>query len=299
MRRSSYILFLLFTLRAVAIAPEVVHVYPNRPWVAVTHDEQTPWERGDQLCLYREGMEGEGACGEILFVNQRVAIAKLTSYQNSHQKKEGSSKSETYVEISFNMYSPELGDTARLTGRDPKRAIEELARNLASQKNFGGESLVKVKKPEWKKPPETPPTSVASLGLNFTSFFMQYQQTITVHSAIGVRGIYLNQNIGEGNAKGIGGFITYDYYSEEDMKGVWVEGALGLYRLRATNGGTGSDFYAPCLNSTIGWRLVWRDHLTFGFGIGVQYLLASNFRQLGMDFTGILPSVIFDFGLHF
>lgn len=301
MKKGYFILSLLFlglkihAQEAKLFYSEVISINHKDRTLKITHDNSSPWSIDDSVCVTQD--QKDVACGIVVATDPELATVQITS-QNEDINTENASDSEgNYVQLTFHFPEPQKGDSVRLVDKSPSGGIRDIASALKSNQEFGGDKLNTKVYDHLKANAPFLPESNLTAGFNFIFPTIEYQQTISAHSAIGVMPIFMNYSVSDGSLKGTGCFINYHFYSEGSLLGYWGKAGLGIYGLNYSYAGKEDSNVSPAISVMVGKRLFKNDHLNFGFGAGGQYVFAST--NTGLDFNGFIPSLVIDVGFAF
>jgi len=277
------------------IYSEVISVNTKNKTLKITHDNSAFWSVDDSICVTQENKDI--ACGVVIAVDEELATVQLLE-QTEEVKSETADDSEsTYLQLTFNYPRPQKGDSVRLVEKSPSLGIREIASALKNNQEFGGSKINNKVYERLKLTGPFMPESNITGGFNLLFPTLEYQQTFSDHSAIGVMPIFMNYSVSDGALKGTGCFVNYHYYSEGPLIGYWGKVGLGIYGLTYQFNGKEDGNVVPAVSAMLGRRLFKNNHLNFGFGAGAQYIFAST--QTGMSFSGFVPSLVVDVGFAF
>jgi hypothetical protein len=281
--------------KAPEVFSEVISVDAKKREVKITHDNNTPWNVDDIVCITRE--QKDIGCGTVIDSNGDLATVQMTSQSEEVLKQEMADSSGEYLQLSFDYPLPEKGDSVRLVEKNSTSEIRKLASELKSKKEFGGEPLPTNIYDHLKVEP--PFQSMSNLTAGFTLLFptLEYQQTVTSHSALGLMPTFMNYSVNDGVVKGTGLFLNYHFYSDGPLYGYWAKVGAGIYGLSYSYKSNEEKNVVPALSFTVGKRLFKTECLNFGFGAGGQYLFSKT--QTGLSFAGFIPSLVVDMGFAF
>lgn len=274
---------------------EVISVDNKNRTLKITHDNKQPWTVDDSVCITKDGKDV--ACGIVTQTDQELATVLLTSQTEEVNQETASDAEGNYVQLTFSFPLPEKGNSVRLVDKSPSFGIREISSQLKSNHEFGGEKLNNKVYDYIKANGPFNPEGNITAGFNLLFPTVEYQQTISEHSAIGVMPIFMSYSVSDGSVKGTGCFINYHYYSEGTLLGYWGRFGLGVYGLNYKYGRKEDSNVTPAVSAIFGKRLFKNDHLNFGFGAGAQYIYPTT--QTGLAFNGFIPSLVVDIGFAF
>lgn len=274
---------------------EVVSVDLKEKTISITHDNSSPWTLDDSVCVTRE--QKDIACGVVIKSEGELATVQLLSTSEEVSKAQETDNAGDYIQLTFDFPNPQKGDSVRLVDKSPSVGIRDLASNLKEEKEFGGAVLNSKNYDYLTVPPPFMPESNLTGGINLIFPTIEYQQTISGKSAIGVMPIFMNYSISDGAIKGTGCFVNYHFYSEGHLNGYWAKAGLGLYGLNYSYQGSEDSGVAPAVSTSFGKRIFKNENLNFGFAAGAQYIFAKT--GTGLSFGGLVPSLIVDIGFAF
>jgi len=277
------------------IFSEVVSVNNKEKTVTITHDNFNPWTLDDQVCVTQDNKDI--ACGVVVSTDPELATVKISSQTEEIAKAVAEDNSGEYLQLTFDYPNPKKGDSVRLVNKNPSLEIRQLSSELKTSTEFGGEKISSKIYDHLAVPPAFVPESILLGGINFIFPTVEYQQTMTERSSIGVSPIFMNYPVSEGKIKGTGCFVNYHHYSQGHFSGYWFKAGLGLYGLNFKSQSSEDNKVVPAITSSFGKRFFKNEHLNFGFAAGAQYLFAST--KVGMSFSRFIPSLILDVGFAF
>ncbi|MSP18603.1 MAG: hypothetical protein EXR74_03415 [Bdellovibrionales bacterium] len=273
----------------------------NEKTLKITHDNSAPWKLEDSICVTRD--KKDIACGIVIATDTQLATVQISFEAEEMLRDEISNETGDHLQLTFNFPFPEKGDAVRLVDRNPKLNIRQLASELRvidSFKETGATSSNTATSTPYNHLKTTKsflPTSNLTVGFNLIFPTLEYQQSFSDHSAVGVMPLFMNYSVGEGSLKGTGCFFNYHYYTEDPFNGYWGKTGLGIYGLTASYNGIEDSNIAPAIGASFGRRFFKNKNLNFGFAVGGQYLFAST--NTGLPFSGFIPSLIVDIGFAF
>ncbi len=283
-------------------------------YVTISQNYSEPWQKDDEVCITRS--EKDIACGFIKFTEPESAIVKISSYTSKVEKTENKTKENTLIELSLDLNRPLENDGVRLVTKNPKTGINKILNAIATSNPFNSrkisfsqvdednnqiaklEELRKLKKKIYWDDNQNV-VSAVSIGLDYAWPYIEYTQSISSNIAMTLRAIKLNYPVADGILDGLGGYLTYNYYPFRPLRGLWFQSGLGVYSMKAIKDRLVGSTWTPGLINTIGYKVVWRDTLSFGFAGGLEYLPTVNMGNVKLDFTGILPSFLLSAGYFF
>ncbi len=269
--------------------------------LTITHDNSAPWGIEDSICVTRD--KKDIACGIVTATDTQLATVQIFFEAEELSRDEISNETGDHLQLTFNFPFPEKGDAVRLVDRNPKLNIRQLASELRVIDSFketaGTISNAGTSTPYNQLITTKPflPTSNLTVGFNLIFPTLEYQQSFSDHSAVGVMPLFMNYSVGEGSLKGTGCFFNYHYYTEDPFNGYWGKAGLGIYGLTASYNGTEDSNVAPAIGASFGRRFFKNEKLNFGFAVGGQYIFTST--NTGLAFNGFIPSLIVDIGFAF
>jgi hypothetical protein len=300
--KKGFILFLLivagFGVNAQTpsqIYSEVISVNAKDKTLKITHDNSARWSVDDSVCVTQENKDV--ACGVVIAIDDELATVQLLQQTEEVTQETADDSESEYLQLTFNYPRPQKGDSVRLVEKSPSQGIREIASDLKSNQEFGGNKINNKVYDHLKLAGPFMPESNITGGFNLLFPTLEYQQTFNEHSAIGVMPIFMNHSVGDGTLKGSGCFVNYHYYSEGPLVGYWGKVGLGIYGLTYQYNGKEDGNVVPAVSAMVGRRLFKSDNLNFGFGAGAQYIFAST--QTGLSFNGFVPSLVVDVGFAF
>jgi hypothetical protein len=300
--KKSLILLLSFLLSGnlnaqdhMQVFSEVVSVNNKEKTLMITHDNSNPWTLDDRVCVIQE--DKDIACGIVVSVDSELATVKLLSQTEEIAQATAQDSSGEYIQLTFDYPNPKKGDSVRLVDKNPASAIRQLSSELKKGNEFGGEKISSNIYDHLAVTPAFVPESILLGGINFIFPTVEYQQTTTEHSSVGVSPIFMNYPVSDGTIKGTGCFVNFHHYSQGHFSGYWLKTGLGLYGLSYKYKGKEDDNVVPAITASFGKRIFKNEHLNFGFAAGGQYLFAST--KVGMSFSRFIPSLILDIGFAF
>ncbi len=274
---------------------EVVSVNLKEKVIRVTHDNSSRWTLDDSVCITRD--KKDIACGIVIATDNELATVQILSQSENVSTDNASDSAGDYVQLTFEFPNPQKGDSVRLIDKSPSIGIREIASELKAEKEFGGKQIITNVYDHLTLQPPFMPESNLSGGVNLIFPTLEYQQTISDYSAIGVMPIFMNYSVGDGAVKGTGCFVNYHHYSDGNLNGYWVKAGLGLYGLSYSYQSAEDSGIAPAISASFGKRIFKNENLNFGFGAGAQYIFAKT--NTGLSFGGFIPSIIVDVGFAF
>lgn len=292
----------------------VIRTDPQKKYITISQNFVDPWGYEDEACITREGHDI--ACGLIKFSDPDSAILLINHRVQKVDKKQEAVGEKTFIELNLTYEVPRENDTVRLVVKNPKIALRSTLREIATNNPFNteplpvsqpeAESTEKSKIEEMRKlkskiywDDDIDPVSAISLGIDYAWPFVEYTQSVTNTSAMTIRAVKMNYPVSDGFLDGIGGFITYNYYPQRPLRGVWFQLGTGVYSMNVERGKSTGATWTASLISTAGYRLVWKETLSFGFAGGVEYLPNINMGTVKLDFSGFLPSFMLSAGYFF
>lgn len=300
--KKSLILFLGFLLSGyleaqdqTQVFSEVVSVNNKEKTLMITHDNSNPWTTDDRVCVTQD--EKDIACGVVISLDSELAKVKLSSQIEEIAKATAQDSSGEYLQLTFDYPTPKKGDSVRLVDKNPAAEIRQLSSELKTADEFGGEKISSKIYDHLAVTPAFAPKSIVLGGINFLFPTLEYQQTTTEHSSVGVSPIFMNYPVGDGTIKGTGCFVNFHHYSQGHFSGYWLKAGLGLYGLTYKYQGSEDANVVPAIAASFGKRIFTNEHLNFGFAAGGQYLFAST--KVGLSFSRFIPSLILDVGFAF
>lgn len=301
--RRGVLLFLILLLnfqiegkRAPELFSEVVSTNLKKKEFTITHDNSAPWELNDRVCVNRK--KKDIACGIVISADKEIATVRITSELEDLTQDSLADSAGEYIQLTFDFPVPEKGDFVRLVDKNPKSKIRQLASALVSNNSFGGEKKETSKVYDHLtvyEPPEA--ESLITGGLNLFFPTLEYQQSFSKHSSVGIMPIFMNYSVADGSIKGTGLFFNYNYYTEESFSGYWLKTGLGIYGLNYSYNGNEDSHVTPAIALSVGRRIFKNKSLNFGFGAGGQYVFSNT--NTGLAFNGFIPSIILDVGFSF
>lgn len=299
-------------------ASEVLSFFPDSNRAQVSQDKQLPWTENDKVCFYRK--DKKIACGRISESTAEVAAVEIreqTTAVTAENQKDG--KDESFVELTFGKAEIKKGDRVELDNSNESeylyadsatqqtieglRGLQRRPSSLDSFYEEGKEDLltqIEIPNEDDERTLHHDKISNLTFGLNFIFPTFQYQQAITKKFAVGLTGQFVSTPLSGGNLRGYGGMTTLNFYSLEPFHGTWVQIGMGLFSLTGSTTTSSIDFYAPNILFNTGWRWFWDSGVNFGFAVGVEYFLTSgNSNSIGLDFSGLFPSISLDIGFAF
>ncbi|NBX68975.1 MAG: hypothetical protein EBR01_08440 [Proteobacteria bacterium] len=285
----------LYSQEATTIFSEVISVDSKEKLIQVTYDNSNPWSIDDSVCVTRN--HKDIACGVVIKTHEESAIVQILTNAEEISKDQKSDNGGDYIQLTFDYPTPQKGDSVRLVDKSPSVGIRNLASELKGNKEFGGESINSKIYDHLLAPPAFVPASNLTAGVNLIFPTLEYQQSFTKRSAIGVMPIFMNYSVSDGKLKGTGCFLNYHFYSEGDLNGYWAKAGLGLYGLNYSYRNSEDSGVAPAVAASVGRRIFQSPNLNFGFAAGAQYIFANT--STGLSFSGLVPSLILDVGFAF
>jgi len=312
------VLWILVINNTDAFCAKVIEVRAAEDMLVVTHEKDRAWIPGDRVCISRRG--SELACGDVRSVTETTALVKITTQRERVSKKVlQDNRKGSFIELVFGKDPVKKGDEAEYAG-ETEQPLDESATDIIVQ------GLVNLNR--FSEPAERRPTAInkddlsieldtrlpdddddralhhgnlsnLSAGLSFIYPTFHYQQALHENFAFGIQPIFVSATAGNGTVKGLGSYLTFNYYGIEPFHGEWLQLGVGVFGLNANVNGTESKYYSPALQATAGWRWYWDTGLNFGFAVGAQYLIKSQPDNQSIDFGGLLPVVALDFGFSF
>ncbi|MFM8315724.1 MAG: hypothetical protein ACKOA8_15700 [Deltaproteobacteria bacterium] len=280
---------------SVSLYSEVISINAKEKTLKITHDNSAPWTVDDSVCVTRASKDI--ACGIVISTEQDLATVQINSQLEEVNQDTAADSEGNYTQLTFDYPTPQKGDSIRLVDKSPSVGIRDLASELKSNQEFGGDKIPVKVYDHLKIPAPFVPESNLTAGFNLLFPTVEYQQTFTDHSAVGVMPIFMNYSVGDGSIKGSGCFFNYHYYSEGTLQGYWGKVGLGIYGLTYNYQTKEDGNVVPALSVMVGKRLFKNNNLNFGFGAGGQYIFAST--QTGLSFNGFIPSLVVDVGFAF
>jgi len=274
---------------------EVVNVSLKEKTIQISHDNLNPWVVDDSVCVTRN--QKDIACGIVTQTTEELATVQILKRSENVSKDHETDQAGDYVQLTFDYPTPQKGDSIRLVDKSPSVGIRTLASELKNGKEFGGAPIDARIYDHLFGHPEFVPDSNLTVGINLIFPTIEYQQTISSRSAIGVMPIFMNYSVSDGAVKGTGCFLNYHYYSEGHLNGYWTKLGVGLYGLNYSYQKAEDSGVAPAISASLGKRFFKNENLNFGFAAGAQYIFSST--TTGLAFNGFIPSLIVDIGFAF
>lgn len=285
----------LFSQEAASIFSEVVSVDLHEKTLQITYDNSNPWTIDDSVCITRD--RRDIACGIVTKTNEELATVQLLTTSEEVSQDQKSDKGGDYIQLTFEFPIPKKGDAVRLVDKSPSLGLRNLASELKTNREFGGEPIRSKIYDHLTAPPPFAPSSNMTAGVNLIFPTLEYQQTFNARSAVGVMPIFMNYSVSEGKLKGTGCFVNYHFYSEGNLRGYWAKAGLGIYGLNYAYKNSEDSGIAPAIAGSVGRRIFQNQNVNFGFAAGAQYIFART--NTGLSFSGLVPSLIIDLGFAF
>jgi len=234
-------------LATVGFAAEVLEIGKNPRQLAITqsHDTRSFVPR-DYLCVWHG--DEEIACGVVIEVQTNGAILRL--------------------------------DYAKETVRKGDRVFFAGSRHPAFTSRAEESVIEAVEPARYKKKYPFDITGGMLLSQAYTHPLIHFQGQVATHWAVGLAAQFVSANSPVASAKGQGGMLTVNYYGSRYFRGLWLQGAGGLFFLKPYS--DGSLVTLPSGLATVGARLGIYKRLNFGIGVGAQYIQSPNG---GLNFT--------------
>ncbi len=315
MRARLKLTLLVILLQGVAFAEStVIRVDNENRLLTISQNLLDPWAYDDEVCVTRSNRDI--ACGLVKFSDPDSAIVKIEKLVEKIDKKQETNPERTSIELSLSYETPRQEDNVRLVMKNPKLGIRKTLRELAQTNPFNNEQIhisdpdpqrdeknrieeLRKLKTEIYWDDNLNPVSAISLGIDYAWPFLEYTQSISAHSAMTVRAVKMNYPVGGGFLEGMGGFLTYNYYPMRPLRGLWFQAGTGLYSMNIQNGRMNATTWTASLIFTAGYRVVWKEILSFGFAGGFEYMPNVNMGSVTLDFSGVLPSFLLSAGYFF
>lgn len=142
-------------------------------------------------------------------------------------------------------------------------------------------------------------TAGVDVGTTFFFPMIHAQLWIIPELAVGLRPSFFTGSAPQGSVTAFGGSATVSYYSRGYYRGLWLQGAGGLFVVSADPSmGMRENATAPTTFATVGYRGVWKG-INMGFGTGVFYMSESNIAMLKVRAGGVHPLFVADAGYVF
>jgi hypothetical protein len=244
-----------------AVGNVVMDVDDDQKYVVISHSDVRPWQLRDRVCIFRN--EQTIACGPVVKVNEEVAKVKL-------RDKEGFVKKMDTVLL----MRPSRAPASTVIGN----ALEVSTRERPTYNTLAGLNM--------------------SLELIFPKIELQGFLTKTI--ALGFQPAFARSSLDTGDSMFTIGFMfTLNWYSNEDYRGLWIQGASGLYIISNSISGTSVSTRAPVLQATIGWREQWAMGLNIGIGIGARYIGFAETGVEALNYSTFAPTLAVDIGFDY
>lgn len=291
-------------LASVDTVTKIVRVGPHPERIHVSRPTPTTWGVGERLCVMRA--EHKLACGKVVRLDERSVLVALDYHElEAVRRNVKNAEGDWHVELTFRPIPLKRGTLAHRVGAgDVPISIGTQERKLAS-----AEPATEIKSDTPAETPEEPSgprarldpraMNAISAGMNFIFPTLHLRHMVTPHFSSGLMGAYLTYPVGDATIRGPGGFLSFSYYRDGPLSGLWVELAVGGYDLRAVLGDQIESFTAISASLIGGWRWRWRSGVTFGLGIGGQAIVGTKPALLASNPPTVLPSLMMDFGFAF
>lgn len=295
-------------------ASTVLLVDASYQYITISQNYVDPWSYDDEICVMRG--EKEIACGFVKFAEPESAIVKIDRFSPKIDKKVEKSSEKTQIELVLGQERPLENDTVVLKTKNPIIGIKKTLKEIANSNPFNVRTLSSLE----ENPEEDPqvklekmkrlkekiywddsvnPVSAISLGLDYAWPFIEYTQSVAAHVTMTLRAVKMNYPVGYGFLDGLGGYLTYNYFPFRPLRGLWFQSGMGLYMLNVSRGKLSASTWSPGLISTVGYKVIWNETLSFGFAGGLEYLPLVNGGNVKLDFGGFLPSFLLNVGYFF
>ncbi len=157
------------------------------------------------------------------------------------------------------------------------------------------ETAAIAEKVETKIP--VPAHSNLSLGINYIFPQLHFEYKMSEHFSLGINSLLVNYQTSIGNnLKGYGGLLTLNFYSSELFDGIWMQTALGIFQMNASNSISTEQLTLPGGSVLLGWHWKWDSGLNFGLGAGGQYILNAKPSNFDLGFSGFWPAAVLEIG---
>lgn len=283
-----------------AAEPKVVGVGPHPDRILVARPTETAWAIGEKLCVTRRGKRL--ACGKVVRLDPDAALVALyyRDVEAIPTRKHGEN-GDWMVQVDFKPVKLPLGSGVERAGfgesAAPKGAPDAKAAAAREPASAPSSSLAAATDPEERI--EVDRWNAVTAGMHFIFPTVHFRHMVTPHFASGIQGSYLTYPVGSATLSGLGGLLSFSYFRDGPLSGLWVEVAAGAYDLSVSLGAQEESTTTFSATLAAGWRWRWRSGLTYGLGIGAQALLGSRTALLTEPIPALLPLLVMDFGFSF
>lgn len=314
-----------------ARASEVIKLGASDRFAVVSHPETGSWRADDTVCLYRGALEV--ACGRVVKATRTAAVVKIVTKRETPEigdavkrssptrvtespsgaakgARRGSASSEdpdwkNSQDLPFqgsrtsedDAYEEDL---PRRRGRGQKRRGKRdvaLMEDNVETKAYLYDQLV-------KQGPDSTLYSVditagATAGFNHLYPLLHFQFAIADRVALGIEPYFFSSSVEDASVQGLGGFLTFNYYGQAAYRGLWAHVGFGGLRFSANVPGSQESAFVLSAIGTVGWRQRWDLGINVGAGLGIQYVFTPNLNLVNVEFRGVQPLFVVDFGINF
>lgn len=312
-----------------ARASEVLKLGAGDRFAVVSHPETGNWRADDTICLYRGSIEV--ACGRVVKATRTAAVVKIVTRRERPevgdsvrrstparateqaralippQERSGrrsASSGEPKADLPFQRGRDEdEPDTqeaySRRRGRPRKKGGRDIAlmEDNVETKAYLYDQLVKQGTDSTIYTLDV--TAGATAGFNHLYPLLHFQFAVAEKISLGLEPYFFSSSVEEASVSGIGGFVTFNYYGQYAYRGFWAHLGMGALRFSASVPGSDESQLVLSAIGTVGWRQRWDLGINVGAGVGLQYVFNPNLALVNVEFQGVQPLFIVDFGFNF